>query len=379
MKFAASRKDLARGIHLALRALSARADMPVLASVLVEAGEGPTGDDVSFTCTDLRLTITATVPGLVAQPGVAVVPARLLADIVDTMPEGEVELATSGEDSVSVESAVRPVRFEVPAVRRDDYPSVSPLSRESLPPLCTVPSDVLRDAIRQTLFACSRDQARPHLTGVSVTVSGTEVVLAATDGARLARRTVSLTRAASGAVEHILPAETLREVVPILAASSGDAEIAVREGQVFILLPAIRIATGTVSGKFPDYEQVIPRRFVHVFRVHTADLLAAVRQASVTARDSSRVVVLDVSPGTLRIESSTPEYGRAEVHLDVRSEGEPVRAAFSGTYLAEGIAAVQTQEVEVGLTGPFTPAVVRPVGDDSYLYVAAPVRLSTEE
>jgi len=368
MEIVVSKRDLWRAVHLALRAVPARSTHPAVQGILLEA-LGP--DTVRALGTDLDLHIRAEVHGTVSRTGSALIPGKLLGEVIGSLPDGEVRISSSGE-SVRIEAGKSV--FELNGMSPDLYPAFPEVSAA---PALTVPANEFAEAIRQVAFACSRDDARPHLTGVNVRVSGSEMVLAATDGGRLAVKTLRLERDANTAINRIIPADALIELARAVGDGSFEAvEISTSSSHVVFSVPGLVIAAPFIAGMFPNYEQVIPVEFRQKARVRAVELLRAVRAASATTLREYRYVHLSAHDGKLVVSSKTPEVGSAAVEIDAVSEGTPVAAAFSVPYLINVLEAVGDRDVEVALTTPTSPALIRPVGDGSYLYVVAPVRTS---
>jgi len=363
----APKKDLARIINLALRAVPAKSVQPALQAVLLEASGQ---DTVRASGTDLALYIRAEGRGTVSRTGSVLVPGKLLAEVVGSLPEGEVRISGDGE-SVRIEAGKSV--FELDGMSPDLYPAFPEVSAS---PALTVPADEFVEAIRQVAFACPRDDTRPHLTGVNLGVSGSEVTLAATDGGRMAVKTIGLERDPGRTLERIIPAEALTELARAVGHGRFEAvEVFLSDSHAVFSVPGLVVVTRVIAGSFPRYRQIVPTEFRQRVRVSGAELLHALRAASATALTGYRYVVLAASEGTMKVSSRTPEVGSAAVEVDAVSEGTPVTVTFKPSLLIDALEAVEGRDVEIGFTGPLSPALIRPVGDGSYMYVVAPVRV----
>lgn len=365
MRVRCAQEDLDRAVHVAGRAVSARTTMPVLGTILLEAHD----DRLHLVATDLEIGIRTSIPALVERPGQLALPARLLGEIVGSLPPQTVEIRA--EEGTSAEILCGRAQFEIQGLPTGDFPKVPEGDGETI---CAVEAQTLRTLIRSTIFAVSTDETRPFLTGVYLSVREGELVAVATDGGRLAlrrARTSGVGRTWSG----IVPAKAMNELARLLAGLESEVPLGVVDGSILVRCGEVRLWSRLISGTFPNYEQVIPKEFQLRMRVGLEALRAAVRRVAITARDSASVVRLTPQDGVLVLESNTPEVGRAREELEVQMEGRPVEVAFNARYLLEALGVMDAEEVTFDLTGPLSPGSLRPSGSEDYVYVLAPVRV----
>jgi DNA polymerase-3 subunit beta len=365
MKITCSQADLARAVHTAGRAAAtSRAQIPILGNLLIQTTE----NTIRIAATNLEMEIQTRIPAQVEQSGVSTLPARLLTEIVNSLPAEPVEIR-SEEGSNRAEIACGRAAFEILGLPPADFPRLSDTEFE---PACKVEAALLRAMIRQTVFAASADDTRPFLTGVHVAVENGELRLAATDGGRLAFRAARIS--GTGPLARIVPGRTMHELVRLL---TGPGEIAIGGVEARVMLAAgdLHVASRTIGGPFPDYGQVIPKTFKQQIRVETEKFHEALKRVATTARDSANVVRFETGKSVLQLRSSTPEVGQALEEIEIAAEGEPVKVAFNARYLMDALATIEASEIFLGLTGPETPGALRPADGDDYVYVLAPVRM----
>ena len=359
--------ELSRALSAVARATTPRTPLPILNSVLLET----TPDGLRVTATDLELAIRLRVPAEVDRPGCAALPARLLAEVASHLPPAPVELdAAKGGVKITCEKA----SFELATLAAEDFPQVLDVSRAER--VCSIPTPLLRSLIRRTAFAASKDERRMMLTGVHLIAEGDVLELAATDGMRLAIcRTAALL---DRPIKATIPARALHELARLLGGpDAGEVEIGLADRQITFAAGGLQLSSRLLDGRFPDYQHVIPTQFAQQVRVKTDQLSVALQRVAATARDDATTVRLLASGKSLRLASSTPDVGRGYEEVDASSEGEPVEVAFNARLLLEGLAAAQAEEATLALSGPASPAVLKPVGPDDWTYVLAPVRVAS--
>ncbi len=367
MHITCEQPHLLKGVQTVSRAISSRTTMPILGNILLET----TKDGVKLAATDLELGIQTVIPGTVKKGGAITLPARLLGEVVSNLPEADVQLHVA-EGAAQAEIQCEDTTVEVMGLPATDFPFI-PEPDATI--VATLEAGLLRGMIRQTAFAVSTDETRPFLTGVFFATEDRTVRLVATDGGRLALRTAALGQQVKQKFAVIVPAKAMHELARALSGASGDVTVAVAENHLVFTLPEIRLVSRLIAGQFPNYQQVIPQGYKQRLRLHTERFLRAVRRAAITARDSANVVRLSAKGSELTVTSSTPEVGKTVEKVPVQAEGEAMEVAFNARYLMDCLSILETDELTFELTGPLSPGAVRPLDQQEYVYVLAPVRV----
>jgi DNA polymerase-3 subunit beta len=363
VKFRCEREILADALTTAGRAATSRTGtLPVLSGVRLDVD----ADTLTVTGTDLELTIRLSVPVHSDQPGSAVVPARLVGDIVKALPAGAVEVSLT-DDEMAI-SAGRS-QFSVRPLSLGDYPAQVETDAEPV----TLQSAVVADALRQVVRAASTDDARAVLTGVLIAAEDDGLRMVATDSYRLAVRELPQSSMLAVGQKVLVPGRALAELQRIL---SGDAELKVRLGAREAVFEAgeTRLTTRLIEGEYPNYRNLLPSSYPNVLTVGRDALLEALRRVKILAQDSTPVR-LTLGGDTLQLTAITQDVGNAHEEIDASYDGAEMTVAFNPDYLAAGIDAVDGDEVTLATMDPMKPAVLRGVGHDDYLYLLMPVRV----
>ena len=208
MKLSVMQENLARGLSVVSRAVSNRSTLPVLANVLLKTEDA----GLKLTATNLEIGITYWVPGKVDEDGATTVPARLLTDLVNSLPPGDkVELEVTAGDTLHVKAG----RFQthIKGISDEEFPAIQTAGDR---PTTRIAQNVLRRALAETAFAAASDEARPILTGVLARFEGDQLTLAAADNYRIAVKTVPILDPVPE-TSVVIPARALNELSRILA------------------------------------------------------------------------------------------------------------------------------------------------------------------
>jgi len=365
-------ENLARGLSVVSRAVSNRSTLPVLANVLLKTEDA----GLKLTATNLEIGITYWVPGKVETDGAITVPARLLADLVSSLPTGDrVDLTLQPPDTLHLRCG----RFEthVKGIDADEFPAIGAAGER---PTTRVAQNILRRALAETAFAAASDEARPILTGVLARFEGDQLTLAAADNYRIAVKTIPILDAVPE-TSVVIPARALNELARILADVDDPIEIVLAAGknQILFHLDGIDLVSRLIDGQFPNYQQVVPTSHTTRAVMDREELLRAVRPAALIAHESANIVKLQVSadgePGITV--SANAEVGDHVGQVEAAVDGDGTTIAFNARYLADVLSNVAAEQFALELNGPLSPGVFKPIGDDRYIHVVMPVRTTS--
>ncbi len=364
MKFRCDRDELSEALQTVQRGVSSRPGIPALTGVLVETA--PEGT-LTLTTTDLEVSVRLVIDVQVQEGGVALVPARLLADTVKSLSDAPVEFdADQGQARIRCAAYEGALRL-LPA---EDFPSLEP-------PVGTrvvVHAPRFAEAAAQVGRAASRDEARPVLTGVLAEVSREGVTLVATDSYRLAVRELVATAAGEG--KAIVPERAMSEAGRAAGGlEKGEIELVLNDSQVLFRIGRLALTSRLIEGEFPNYRQLLPEAYESRLTVSRQQLLDAVRRVGLLARATSPIR-LEFNALGVKLSSSSPDLGQAVEAVEATYEGEDVTAAFNATYLADGLAAATGEIVRLEVRDGLKPGIVRGEADD-FTYLVMPVRLPT--
>ena len=368
MKLSVMQENLARGLSVVSRAVSNRS-LPVLTNVLLKTEDG----GLKLTATNLEIGITYWVPGKIEVDGATSVPARLLNDLVNSLPGSEPISLELGEGETL---HIRAGRFQsnVKGIPAEDFPTVQTAGER---PITRVAQKVLRQALDETAFAAASDEARPILTGVLAKFEGDQLTLAAADNYRIAVKTITVLDPVEE-TSVVIPARALHELSRILSDTEEPVAIVLAHSrnQLLFHIDGVDLVTRLIDGQYPNYQSVLPASHATRAVLDREELLRAVRPAALIAHESTNIVKLGVG---LDGESAITVSANAEIgdHLgrvEAAVEGDGTTIAFNARFLADVLEKVHAEQFALELNGPLSPGVFKPIGDDRYVHVVMPLR-----
>lgn len=372
MKLSVMQENLARGLSVVSRAVSTRSTLPVLANVLLRTEDA----GLKLTATNLEIGITYWVPGKIEVDGALTVPARLLTDLVGSLPAAErVDLDLKGTDTLHLRCG--PFETHVKGIDADEFPAIQTAGER---PTTRINQGLFRRALEETIFAAASDEARPILTGVLARFEGDRLTLAAADNYRIAVKTLTVLDPVPE-TSVVIPARALAETVRVLGDVDDpvDVVLAQSRNQVLFHLEGVDLVSRLIDGQFPNYQQVLPSGHTTRAVVDRGELLKAVRPAALIASSSANIVKLQVGvDGSAGVTiSANADVGDYEGQVDAEVEGDGTTIAFNARYLNDVLTNVEADRFAIELNGPLSPGVFKPVGDDLYTHVVMPVRTTS--
>lgn len=368
MKLSVTRNELSGKLALVSRALSSRHAIQALSGVLISAE----GGEVVIQATDNDLGIRAKLEATVDGDGTMLLPGRLFSDVTRSLGAEQVELESRAEQG-DVELRCGASRFHLRSLPAADFPPLPTPQGTAV----KIPAGALVETVEIVARAASKDDMRPVLTGVLVSLRDDALTMVATDSYRLSVKRTPVEGRIEGELEANIPARALSELSRIIAADSiEEVEVELQANQALFRLGDAQLNTVLIEGQFPNYKQLLPESFEHDIRINRAEFLEVTRRVGQLAQ---RNVPLKLSfePGELTVSASTPDLGDAEEKMPVSFDGEPLEIGFNPEYLIDGIDSVKGDEALLRLISPLRPGLIQATDSTDFTYLVMPIRLNT--
>jgi DNA polymerase-3 subunit beta len=361
-------------LQTAARIASSRSAVQALSGVQLVVDEA--GLELRVTDMEVALRLRLAASGL--ESGSAVLPARLLLDIVRALPNGELTLTLRGETQ-DVQLVSGPAIFDLRTLRGEDFPQFpEPPSGDEV----VLDAAAFIDTVARVARSASRDDTRPVLTGILVSASESSLRMVATDSYRLSVKTTALATPVTTAFEANVPARALQELARIASQTTAD-EIAVArlENQVVFSLRGegaggVVLSSRLIDGQFPNFQQLLPETADHELRLPREEVADVVRRISLLAQKNAPLR-LGFSDGELSVSAQTPDVGEAHETMPVAFSGEPFEIGFNPEFLRDGLESVESGEVLIRLTSPLRPGLIESGDGSGFVYLVMPIRLGT--
>ncbi|HEY4711988.1 MAG TPA: DNA polymerase III subunit beta [Dehalococcoidia bacterium] len=373
MKLSCSQENLNWGLSIVGRAVATRSTLPITQNILLSAEQSR----LKLAATNLEMATTCWIDAKVKQKGDITVPARLLIDFVNSLPNDLIEINLPANSRI-LELKSGHFQAHINGIDAADFPPI-PQINDGI--TTTIETASLREGITQVVFAAATEESRPVLTGINTEFDGEQLNLVAADGFRLAVHKTTLSSPVKGKTTVIIPARTFNELNRLLGEQEEPVEITVNEkkSQILFRLKNAELVSQLIQGSFPNYSQVIPQSYTTRAVVDIKEFLRVTKMSSIFARDASGIVRLVVTPGTelspgkVTVSAQAEEVGGNVSEIDALTDGEEAKIAFNVKYLSDVLSILSQAQVAIELTTPSSPGTIRPIGVDNYVHVVMPM------
>ena len=383
MEIICNQNEFNNAIQLVSKAVASRPTHPILANLLLIADQGT--NKISLTGFDLNLGIQTSFEATVKKSGAITIPAKLLSEIVNKLPNETPVSLDVDDDSDNILIKSDRGSFNLKGIPSDDYPNLPFV--ESGTSLNIDPSSFLK-ALKLTIFASSNDDSKQLLTGVNFTFKQKYLESAATDGHRLSVVLIDneknfdeneITLPNENNLSVTIPTRSLREIEKLVGLNSSENSIKLfyDKGQVVFISSNQIITTRTLEGSYPNYSQLVPDTFSKLLTFNTKKLIESLERIAVLADQQSSVVKIKLDDNDIAfISADAQDIGSANESLPVIYDGEKFDIAFNVRYLLEGLKVISSQNVILKCNLPTTPAVIVPEDNiNAFTYLVMPVQV----
>lgn len=379
MKFVIDRDHLVNAVNEVTRAISARTTIPILTGIKIDVND----EGVTLTGSDSDISIEAFIP-LIEQDevivevesfGGIVLQSKYFGDIVRRLPDKNVEIEVTTNNQTTIRSGQ--AFFTLNGLDVLEYPKLPEVSEGKQ---IRIPIHVLKNIIRQTVFAVSTIEVRPVLTGVNWIIKNGTLTAVATDSHRLALREIPIEAPEEEEYNIVIPGKSLSELNKILDEASDSLEIILANNQILFKLKDLLFYSRLLEGSYPDTSRLIPAETKSELIINAKAFLQAIDRASLLARENRNNVIKlsTLENGQVEVSSNSPEIGNVSEKLFSQSfTGEDLQISFNGKYMMDALRAFEGDDIQISFSGTMRPFVLRPrdaENPNEILQLITPVR-----
>ena len=365
MKIKVSQKELNKCINIVQKAITSKTTLPILNGILLETEE----NTLKLTGTDLEIGIESKINCEVIKEGSIVIASKLFGDIIRKLPSLDVEIETDENNNVHITCGNS--KFNIIGQPSVEYPQL-PVVDDDIS--LSIPKDLLKNMIKQTIFAAAQDEIKPILTGALLEVNNKRAALVALDGYRLAVKEISIS--SDNNIKVVIPSKTLNEVSRILDDDDSDVNIMFTSSHVLFDFGGTVIISRLLEGEFINYRDIIRNEYKSRVKVNTRTVQESIERASLLAREGKNNLVKFIISDEMMVISSNSEIGNVHEELPIELEGNDIKIAFNSKYMLDALRVIDSEEIIMDFESNVKPCIMKPYGDNSYTYLVLPVRLN---
>lgn len=374
MKIRIARDELLTGLQRVQGIVEKRNTMPVLSNILLETKQ----DGIELVATDLEIGVRGHYKADVQQAGSVSLSARKLYELLKEVADGEITLTTQENNWVQIQAGRS--QFKIVGMAASEFPALPTIEREGR---VAIPGSGLSSLIRKTLFAVGDNDARYILNGLLITLHSSEkkvtMRLVGTDGHRLAVAESDLTQSAGTdlpkEIKAIIPRKAAQEIRRLLEEEEGEPLLGFTKNLVTFQKSGLFLTSRVMEGTYPNYQQVIPKESAKKASIERVALESALRRVAVLSKDKTNAVKVILQNGSITLHTSSPDVGEATEDLPAQYRGESLTTGFNARYLLDALAVMDGDSVNLEISSPLSPCVLKSDGDPGFLCVVMPMKI----
>lgn len=366
MEVVVTQENLDFAVTSTSRVASGKAGLPILNNVLLRTD----GSRLVVAATNLELSTQHYIGAKVVKPGSITVPAKLLSDFIHNLSKDKVTLSVKNN---KLHLKTSSTSSTINGTSDEEFPEL-PVMEDADAISYSITADDFKHAVSQTAGAASGDATRPVLTGVFWHSFEGSLYLAATDGYRLAERTIVKTKSD---IQSIIPVSSLQEVLRTLRDDMSEIDILFSDTQATFRLGDAEITSRLIDGTFPDYRQLIPNTSETTAEVSRVDFVRTIKIASLFARETGGGITIeaDTASGKLIVNSIASEVGENSSELPSAVNGQSASVSLNSRYLIDALSAMSSDKVTFAFSGKLAPCVLHEsVKTPNYKHIVMPLK-----
>ena len=378
MNLTIDREILLENLNVILRGLPAKSPMPILTGIKLEA----TDTDLYMTSsnTDISVEVLISDSSLqIEEPGKTVVPGKFFIDIIRKINSKKVSLYLL-DDKILVIKADRG-EYKLHIMDYMDYPNIDFVCLEN--PL-TLEAPVLKNIIKETVFATATSEKKPILTGVNFKLTEGKLIATSTDSFRLSQKIISIDD--YNDFNITIPNKSLDELLKAIDQYEDQLNLYFSNNKLLVKYKNVLFQTRLLDGNYPDTSKLIPLSFPIVIKFNKDELVSAVERVSLLSpRDKEKdkeitysIIKLSIKKDRIvEISTTNATIGDAKEEIiptDIEATN-PIVIGFSSRYLLEALRSFMSTEISMNLSGEIRPFVLRGESDANLTQLILPVRM----
>ncbi len=350
-------------------------NLPILNNILIETEK----NFLKISATNLETTIIWRILAKVKEKGKLCLPVLFLKSLISFIKEEKIKLK-SEKNNLILE--IKNQRNQIQGINPEDFPIIPKVQTEDF---LEIDGEKLNDSISQVINIPSLSQIRPEISGIYLSFKKDKLYVVGTDSFRLAEKSIDFSQKQKKDFSFILPQLAARELLNILSLRKGKLKVYFNPNQVVFEwlgeetnYPEICFSSRLIEGEYPNYKEIIPKKYTGQVLLNKEDFITQIKKAGLFSGKVSEVK-LTVLPKEKKIKifSQSADIGENESYLPIKIQGkveEEIENSFNYKFLLDGLNNIKSSELFLGFSEKDGPAALKPIGDESYIYILMPIK-----
>lgn len=320
---------------------------------------------LSFRATNLELFCEKSIPVKGLTNGSCLLQGETLLRIISTFQSHDTTLVcefNEGIFSITTEKGV----IEIKTTPYEDFPT---LPKQGVT-IGSLSKETINTLFRETSFCAATTEIKPEIASLYLYTKNDLVYAVATDSYRLAEKTIPNESGIECSL--LIPQKHIGEILQIINEEEGDLILSLNESILSITSPSLTLSIHTVTGQFPDYQQLFPKEFTTTIKLQKDELQKALTLTTFFNEQYSQVECI-FTENKLTLHSKNESVGQVTQTLTISKEGEDIESKYNNKYFLEVLSHIEGNTITCMFTTANRPMFIRGVQDITFTYLLMPL------
>ena len=372
MKIIILKENFKKGLEIIEKIIGRNLTLPILNNISISTQENL----LKISGTDLEIGINYWALCKVEKQGDITVPAKFLYSFVNSLQEEKIELEVKNR---ILYIKCQNYKTQIKGDSIEDFPIIPKIETENF---IEVNSEPFTKGISQVVDFTALNQTKPEFSGIYFDFQKNKLSLASTDSFRLAEKNLYFEKEIKKNLSFILPQKTAHTVMNVFSQKNEKIKLYFTSNQILfetpfleIPKPKIQVISRLIEGQYPNYNEIIPKEYQTEVILLKDEFINQIKTASLFSGNTNEIKIkVKTKEQEIEISSQNSELGENQSILKTKIKGKDIEISFNWKYLLDGLTHLESSEVVIGLSGEEGPAVLKPKGDENYLYVVMPIK-----
>lgn len=374
MKIEILKRNLKKALDIIEKVTRKNLTLPALSNVLLSVE----GNFLRLDATNLEISVSWWILAKIEEEGKVAIPATFFSNLINLLTDEKIKLETQNKNLLL---KTQNQTTQIHGIDPEEFPIIPKIEKEEI---ITISNKKLLESFEQVIEIPSVSQVRPEISGIYFSFKKNLLKIVSTDSFRLAEKSIILKTKSKKDISFIVPQDAIRELMNILGQEEGNTIIYFSQNQILfenekreVSHPRIQILSRLIDGEYPNYQEIIPKKYKTQVIIKKDGFENQLKQAGLFSGKISEVkLTIDVKKKKIKIYSESPEIGKNESYMSAKIKGEDMNVSFNYKFLLSGLQNIKSSEVILELNGNDGPGVLKPVGDENYIYISMPIKLN---
>lgn len=337
--------------------------LPVLSSILWVAS----GKVLKLRSTNLNIGIEIEIPAKIEKEGIVAIRGDILSSLFSVL-QGDSNISFELiNGNISVKTKLNTILLKT--IPYEDFPTIPVVEGDKV----LISSKKLIEGIKSVYYSTSVSEIKPEIGSIYIYPEEDLLIFTATDSFRLAEKKIKLKQKLSF-TGILLPFKNATEIIKVFDGLNEDITITLQKNQISFSLPGIYLTSRVIDGNFPDYKQIIPKNPTTQAVVLKQDFITSLKVSNIFTDKFNQIsITIKPSEKVFEIESKNVDIGENTTFITGALSGEDVSTNFNYKYIIDCFQSIAVDSLSLELSGNNKPMVIRPVGDNSFMYLVMPM------